>query len=65
MSFASSVTFDLSLQDVIQWLGDTSWMLVEGWEGDASVRVKSQLPALGWGMFEAQLLSQVPYENRL
>ena len=28
--FACSVTFDLSLEDLIQGLGDTSWVLVEG-----------------------------------
>ena len=49
VSFASSVTFDLSLEDLIQGLGDTSWVLVEGWEGGASGRVKSQLPSLGLG----------------
>ena len=49
MSFASSVTFDLSLEDLIQGLGDTSWVLVEGWEGGTSGRVKSQLPSLGLG----------------
>ena len=49
MSFASSVTFDLSLEDLIQGLGDTSWVLVEGLEGGASGRVKSQLPSLGLG----------------
>ena len=43
--FASSVTFDLSLEDLIQGLGDTSWVLVEGWEGGANGRVKSQLPS--------------------
>ena len=30
MSFASSVTFALSLEDLIQRLGDASWVLVEG-----------------------------------
>ena len=53
VSFASSVTFDLPLEDLIQGLGDTSWVLVQGWDGDASGRVKSQLPSLGlrhvWG----------------
>ena len=49
MSFASSVTIDSSLEDLIQGLGDTSWVLVEGWEGGASGRVKSQLPSLGLG----------------
>ena len=49
MSFASSVTFNLSLKDLIQGLGDSSWVLVEGWEGGASGRVKSQLPSLGLG----------------
>ena len=47
--FASSVTFDLSLEDLIQRLWDTSSELVEGWEGGASGRVKSQLPSLGLG----------------
>ena len=47
VSFASSVTFDLPLEDLIQGLGDTSWVLVQGWDGDASGRVKSQLPSLG------------------
>ena len=47
--FASSVTFDLSLEILIQGLGDTSWVLVEGWEGGASRRVKSQLRSLGLG----------------
>ena len=28
--FASSVTFDFSLEDLIRGLGDTSWVLVEG-----------------------------------
>ena len=28
--FACSVTFDLSLEDLIQGLGDTSWVLVAG-----------------------------------
>ena len=28
--FASSVTVHLSLEDLIQGLGDTSWVLVEG-----------------------------------
>ena len=46
---ASSVTFDLSLEDLIQGLGDTSWVLVEGWDGGTSGRVKSQLPSLGLG----------------
>ena len=46
---ASSVTFDLSLEDLIQGLGKTSWVLVEGWGGGASGRVKSQLPSLGLG----------------
>ena len=49
MSFASSVSFDLSLEDLIQGLGDTSWVLVEGLEGGASGRMKSQLPSLGLG----------------
>ena len=49
MSFVSSVTFDLSLEDLIQGLGDTSWVLVEGWEAGTSGRVKSQLPSLGLG----------------
>ena len=53
MSFASSVTFDLSLKDLIQGLGDTSLVLVEGWDGGASGRVKFQLPSFGfrhvWG----------------
>ena len=47
--FASSVTFDLSLEDLIQRHWDTSSLLVEGWEGGASGRVKSQLPSLGLG----------------
>ena len=47
--FPSSVTFDLSLEDLIQGLGDTSWVLVEGWEGGACRKVKSQLPSLGLG----------------
>ena len=47
--FPSSVTFDLSLEDLIEGFGDTSWVLVEGWEGGASGRVKSQLPSLGLG----------------
>ena len=34
VSFASSGTFALSLEALIQGLGDTSWVLVEGWEGD-------------------------------
>ena len=49
VSFASSVTFDLSLEDLIQELGDISLLLVEGWEGGASGKVKSQLPSLGLG----------------
>ena len=49
VSFASSVTFDLSLEILIQGLGDNSWVLVEGWEGGASRRVKSQLRSLGLG----------------
>ena len=49
MSFASSVTFDLFLEDLIRGLGDTSWVLVEGLEGGASGRVKSQLPSLHCG----------------
>ena len=49
VSFASSVNFDLSLEDLIQGLGDTSWVLVEGWEGGTSGRVKSQLCSLGLG----------------
>ena len=49
VSFASSVTFDLSLEDLIQGHGDTSWVLVEGWEGGASGRGKSQPPSLGLG----------------
>ena len=49
MSFAPSGTFVLSLEDLIQGLGDTSWVLVEGWEGGTSRRVKSQLPSLGLG----------------
>ena len=53
MSFVSSVTFDLSLKDLIQGLGDTSLVLVEGWDGGASGRVKFQLPSFGfrhvWG----------------
>ena len=33
MSFASSVTFDLSLEDLIQELRDTSWVkLKDEWE---------------------------------
>ena len=56
--FASSVTFDLSLEDLIQRLWDTSSELVEGWEGGASGRVKSQLPSLGlghvWGIYYVQ-----------
>ena len=47
--FASSVTFDLSLEDLIQRLWDTSLVLVEGREGGASGRVKSQLSSLGLG----------------
>ena len=47
--FASSATFDLSLEDLIQRLRDTSSVLFEGWEGGASGRVKSQLPSLGLG----------------
>ena len=50
VSFASSVTFDLSLEDLIQGLGDTDRVLVEGWEGGASGRVKSQLPSLRLGL---------------
>ena len=46
---ASRVSYDLSLEDLIQGLGDTSWVFVEGWEGGASGRVKSQLPSLGLG----------------
>ena len=65
VSFAYSGTFVLCLEDLIQGLGDTSWVLVEEWEGDTSARVKAQLPALGWGTFEAQLMSQVPCENKL
>ena len=49
VSFGFSVTFDLSLEDLIQRLRDTSSVLVEGWEGSASGRVKSQLPSLGLG----------------
>ena len=49
MSFASSVNFDLSLEDLIQRLGDNSWVLVEGGEGGTSGRVKSQLCSLGLG----------------
>ena len=49
MSFSSSVTFDLSLEALIQGLGDISWVLVEGWEGGTNGRVKSQLPSLGLG----------------
>ena len=49
VSFASSVTFDLPLEDLIQGLGDTSWVLVEGWEGVTSGRVKSQIPSLELG----------------
>ena len=49
VSFASSVTFDLSLEDLIQGLGDTDWVLVEGWEGGTSGRVKSLLPSLELG----------------
>ena len=49
MSFVSSVIFVLSLEDLIQGLGDTSWLLVEGWDGGTSGRVKSQLPRLGLG----------------
>ena len=56
--FASSVTFDLSLEDLIQRLWDTSSELVERWEGGASGRVKSQLPSLGlghvWGIYYVQ-----------
>ena len=47
--FASSVTFDLSLEDLIQGFGETSCMLVEECEGGASRRVKFQLPSLGIG----------------
>ena len=36
MFFASSVTFDLSLEDLIQRLGDTSWILFKD-ERDALV----------------------------
>ena len=50
MSFASSGTIDLSFEDLIQGLGDTNWVLVEGREGGASGRVKSQLPILGLGL---------------
>ena len=49
MSFASSVTFDLSLEILIQGLGDNSWVLVEGREGGTSGSVKSQLRSLGLG----------------
>ena len=49
MSFASNVTFDLSLKNLIQELGDTNWVLVEGWEGSTSGRVKFQLHNLGLG----------------
>ena len=52
--FASSITFDLSLEDLIQGLGDTNWVLVEGWEWGINGRVKSQLPSLRlahvWGI---------------
>ena len=44
--FASSVTFHLSLEDLIQGLRDSSWVLVEGWEADASGGMKSQVPSL-------------------
>ena len=47
--FASSVTFDLSLENLIQRLWDTSSVLVEGWEGGSSGRLKSQLPSFGLG----------------
>ena len=33
----------------LQGLGDTRWVLVERWDGEASGRVKSQLPSLGLG----------------
>ena len=49
VSFASIVTFDFSLEDLIQGVGDTSWVIVEGWEGGTSGRVKSQLPSLRLG----------------
>ena len=49
MTFVSSVAFDLSLEDLIQGLGDTSRVLVEGQEGGASGRVKCQPPSLGLG----------------
>ena len=49
VSFASSGTIDLSLENLIQGLGDINWVLVEGWEGGTSGRVKSQLPSLGLG----------------
>ena len=49
VSFASSVTFGLPLEDLIQGRGDTIWVSVKGWEGGTSGRVKSQLPSLGLG----------------
>ena len=49
LSFASSVTYDLSLEDLIQGLVDTSWVLVEGLQRGASGTVKSQVHSLGLG----------------
>ena len=63
MSFASSVTFDLPLEDLIQGLGDTSWVLVEGWEGGASGKVKSQLPSLHCGKGNGTPLQYSYMEN--
>ena len=65
VSAASSVTSDLSLEDLIQGLRDTSCMYLQE---EREVLVEEWNPsslALGWGTFEAHLMSQVTCENRL
>ena len=49
MSFSSSVTFDLSLEDLTQGLGDSSRVLVEGGEAGTSGRAKSKHLSLELG----------------
>lgn len=47
----SSITFDLSLEDLTQGPIDTRWPLVEGWQVSAGGSVEAQLPHLGLGHF--------------
>ena len=56
-AFESRVTFELSLEDLVQRPIDMRWPLVEGWQVLVGVWNPSS-PALCWGTFESQFTFQ-------